>query len=267
MSFIKKNYEKVLLGAVLLGLVGCLLALPVVIQHDKDQLMQLENSIVNTPPKPLPLLDMSNEDAALQRVQSPYNLDFETTNRLFNPVQWQKRQDGGWIKIASENDIGPGAVKVTNIQPLYYIMRLDRVEPANQFSAARYVIGIEEQNAQEPFQRRPHQHYLSVGEKDEALSLISASGPANASQLTLQILSSGETVTLGQNKPYQEVDGYAAGMAYPPDPPEAKTWKDLRVGADLKISGKDYKVVVIDPNEVVISAESNQKKTTLPYQP
>jgi hypothetical protein len=182
-------------------------------------------------------------------------------------VQWEKRQDGSWFPIISESDIGPGAVKVMNIQPLYYIMQLDRIEPANQFSAARYVISIVEQNAQEPYQRRPHQHYVSVGEKDEALSLISASGPANAPELTLQILASGETVTLGQNKPYQEVDGYATELAYPPDPPEAKTWKDLRVGVDLKISGKDYKVVVIDPNEVVLSAESNQKKTTLQYQP
>jgi hypothetical protein len=264
MSFIKKNYEKVLLGAVLLGLLGSLLAMPVIIEHDKDALNDIVNGIVNTPPKPLPALNMSDEDAALARVQAPYNLDFETTNRLFNPVKWQKSTDGRWIKIATGNEVGAGAIKVTSIKPLYYILRLDRIEPANQFSAARYVISAEEQNAAQSFQRHPRQHYLSAGDKDEALSLISAGGSATDPQLSLQILSSGETVSLGQNKPYQEVDGYAADLAYPP---EGKKWNDQRVGGDLKFNRSEYKVVVIDPNEVVISAESNQKKTTLSYQP
>ena len=265
MSFIKKNYEKVLLGAVLLGLVGSLLAMPVIIAHDKDALAAIVNSIINAPPKPLPALNMTNEDTALAREQVPYDLDFETTNRLFNPVRWQKRLDGeGWIKIATGNEVGVGAVKVTAIKPLYYILRLDRIEAANQFSAARYVISIEQQNAEQPSQRRPRQHYLSAGEKDEALSLITAGGAANDPQLSLQILSSGETVSLGQNKPYQEVDGYAADLAYGP---EGKKWSDQRVGGDLKFNRSAYKVVVIDPNEVVISAESNQKKTTLSYQP
>jgi hypothetical protein len=264
MSFIKKNYEKVLLGAVLLGLVGCLLALPVIIQHNKDVVQGIVNGIVNAPPKPLQALNMSTEDAALARVQTPYALDFETTNRLFNPVQWQKRTDGGWIKIATGNEVGVGALKVTGVKPLYYILRLDRIEPANQFNGARYVISIEQQNAEQAFQRHPRQHYLSVHDKDEALSLISATGAANDPQLVLQILSSGETVNLAQNKPYQEVAGYAADLTYPP---EGKKWNDQRVDGDLKFNRSEYKVVVIDPNEVVVSAESNQKKTTLPYQP
>jgi hypothetical protein len=46
------------------------------------------------------------------------------------------------------------------------------------------------------------------------------------------------------------------------------TRNNVRVGDVLKnIDGDDYIIVVIDTNEVVISAESNQKKTTLPYQP
>jgi hypothetical protein len=264
MSFIKKNYEKVLLGAVLLGLVGSLLAMPVIIQHDKDALIAIKSSIVNTQPKPLPALNMASENDALARVQAPYSLEWEATNRLFNPVQWQKRQDGGWLKIAIGNEVGPEAVKVTGIKTLYFILRLDRFEAANQFTAARYVISIEEQNAAQAFQRHPRQHYLSVGDKDEALSLVSVTGPASDPQLVVQILRSGETVNLGQNKPYQEVDGYAADLAYAP---EGKKWSDERVGSDLKFNRNEYKVVVIDPNEVVISAESNQKKTTLPYQP
>lgn len=264
MSFIKKNYEKILLGVVLLGLVASLLMLPVIISHDQQALDDMESGIINRPPKPLPALDMSMENDALSRVQTPVSLDFETTNRLFNPVQWEKTPEGQWIKIATGNEVGPGAVKVLKIRPLYLIMKLDRIEPANQFSPARYVISIQRENAPIPSERNPRQRYISVGEKNDYFSLISASGPPNNPKLVLQLLESGETVDLELNKPFRKIDGYAADLKYGPT---GKTWNDQRVDSELKFDNNAYIVVVIDPSEVVISAESNQKKTTLPYQP
>ena len=264
MSFIKKNYEKVLLGAVLLGLVGSLLFLPIIIANDQQQLKAARENLTKIPPKPLPALDMSRETNVMNRLESPYALDFETTNRLFNPVQWQRRPDGSLIKIETGDEVGPKAVKVANIIPLHYILRLDSIEPATQVSAARYVVSIQRENAELPMQRRPRQHFVSVGEKEEAISLISASGPADNPQLVLQILETGETVTLTKATPYERVDGYAADLTYPP---EAKKWAAQRVGGVLKFYGNEYNIVVIDQNEVVISAQSNQKKTTLPYQP
>jgi hypothetical protein len=264
MSFIKKHYEKVLLGAVLLGLFAALLLLPIAIAADKATEQSILNGITRTPPKPLPALDMSRESDMLNRVQSPYSLDFETTNRLFNPMQWQKSPDGHWIIIRFGNEVGPEAVKVASIRPLYFHLNLDSVEAANQFSGARYVISTTRENAEIATQRRPHKHYLSVGDKDEALTLVAVTGAADNPQLTLQINESGEQVSLSKDKPFKEVDGYAADLKYPP---EGKQWNDQRVGAMININRNDYKVVVIDQNEVVISAESNQKKTTLPYQP
>jgi hypothetical protein len=264
MSFIKKHYEKVLLGAVLLGLFAALLLLPIAIAADKAALNAVISNIIKTPPKPLPALDMSQDSAVLSRVQAPYSLDFETTNRLFNPMQWQRSSDGHWIVIKYGNEVGPEAVKVVSIKPLYFHLTLDSVEAANQFSGARYVISTTRENAEIATQRRPHKHYLSVGDKDEALTLVSVTGPSDNPQLTLQINESGEQVSLSKDKPFKEVDGYAADLKYPP---EGKQWNDQRIGAMININRNDYKVVVIDQNEVVISAESNQKKTTLQYQP
>jgi hypothetical protein len=264
MSFIKKNYEKILLGAVLLGLVGTLLFLPVIIGRDQSAGEQMRENLIHPPPQPLPSLDMSREINALNRVQAPYILDFETTNRLFNPMQWEKMADGGWIKIETANSVGPGAVQVVKINPLYFILRLDRFEPANEYSPARYVISIQRENAAIPAQRNPRERFISVGEKNEIFSLVSASGTADNPQLVLQMADSGETVNLAMNKPFRRVDGHAADLKYPPG---GKKWNDQRVGADLKIDDGDYIIVVIDPNEVVLSAQSNQKKITLPYQP
>lgn len=263
MSFIKKNYEKILLGAVLLGLVVSLLLLPAIIAHDQQVLQDMANSIIKRPPKPLEALDMSRETNVFNRAQSAFVLDFETTNRLFNPMKWQKAVDGHWLK-ATGNRVGPGAVVVSGIRPLYFILKLDSVEPANQVSPARYVISIQRQNAPSPSQRNAKQRFISVKEKNDLFSLVSATGPSNSPQLVLQLNDTGETVNLAMNKPFQKVDGYTADLKYPP---ENKKWNDVRVDTELKIDNSEYIVVVIDQNEVVISAQSNHKKTTLTYQP
>jgi len=265
MNFLKKNYEKILLGAVLLGLLGLVLLLPIVITADKAALTAITQTIVDTPPKPLPPLDMSGESSILARIQSPYTLDLKTTNRLFNPMKWQKTSDGRLIENKYGNETGPEAIKIANVKPLYFILKLDSIEPANQFSAARYVISIQRQGAQNPGQRSPRDTYISVGEKNNTFLLVSANGSPDSPQLVLQMNNSGETVNLSKIQPHQSVDGYTADLTYPP---LTKKWDNSRVGDVLKnIDGDDYIVVVIDQNEVVLSAESNQKKTTLTYQP
>jgi hypothetical protein len=47
--------------------------------------------------------------------------------------------------------------------------------------------------------------------------------------------------------------------------PEGKKWPNQRVGSSLKFGNDEYIIVAINRNEVVLSAKSNQKKTTLTY--
>ncbi len=132
----------------------------------------------------------------------------------------------------------------------------------NEFGA-RYVIGVERQAAAAAWQRTRRQHYASVGDKNEAFTIIAANGPpGNPTQLILRLTDSGERVTLSPNKPFRRVDGYMADLKYSP---EGKNWQEQRVGDDLKFAGDDYIIVAINQNEVVLSAKSNQKKTTLIY--
>jgi len=267
MSFIKKNYEKVLLGAVLLGLVAFLLFGQVIVAREKQAMEDLTSGIIRATPKPLPALDMSRQENILNRVQSQFLLDFETTNRLFNTMQWQREPNGRVIKISNGNIVGPRAVKVANIRPLNFILRFDSFEPASQLSPARYELTIEHEGATNPLDRRPKKHFLSPGLKEQAkepLLLLSVSGPPDKPLLTVEILETGEKVTVTLDKPFQEVESYEADLTYAP---ENKHWNNQRVGAALKFGNNNYNIVVIDQNEVVISAESNQKRTTLPYQP
>jgi hypothetical protein len=271
MDFVKKHYEKILLGFVLLGLVGALVFLPFMIARDQQQLQEMSYGIVHPKVVPLAGLDLTQETNVLERLQSPYKLDFSTTNKLFNPVPWQKKADGTLIK---GSQAGPSTAVVTSITPLYLILALDSMETnsieTNEL-VARYVISMERQASALPSQRGKRQHYASVGEKvgdkNDAFIIKGASGSTadpGTLKLIVQLTDTGESATLSKDKPFRRVDGYSADLKYDP---EKKTWQGQRIGANLKFAGDDYIIVAIDPGAVILSARSNQKKTTLTYNP
>lgn len=264
MDFIKKHYEKVILSVVLLGLVGALVFLPFIISADREQVEVMINSLINPPVKPLPDLDLSAEDEAIQRLHTNYNLDFETTNKLFNPVDWEKAPDGTLIPIRNPDMIGVGALAVTKINPLYLIVTLQSVI-TNEFGA-RYVVGIERQGSPIRSQQRRMERYVSTDDpKKDLFTLLGVKGdPANPTELDLKLADTDETVAISQDKPFQEVDGYTADFKYDP---EKKVFLNRRVGSVLSFGGDNYTIVDIKPDEVVLSAESNQKRTTKSYTP
>src|SRR5277367_3482315 len=145
MDFIKKHYEKIVLSVVLLGLVGALVFLPVLISNDRQKQEDMKEEVIPKRPKPLQPLDMSRQDNVIARLQSPYDLDFSTTNRLFNPLEWKKDYSGNLIKIVTGHEIGASAAVVTKITPLYLVLTLDAVQ-TNEMGAI-YVIGVEHQAA------------------------------------------------------------------------------------------------------------------------
>ncbi|MEJ0089338.1 MAG: hypothetical protein WDM80_06280 [Limisphaerales bacterium] len=263
MDFAKKHYEKIILSAVLLGVVGFLVFLPFVIKHDQEELKRVADAVISGSVKPLPPLDLTREAAALQRVQSPARFDFSTTNRLFNPLEWKKAADGTLFPIRSGNEIGANAAVVTKITPLNLIITFDSAETNG--TVPRYVIGVERQSADKPAQRRKQQRYVSLGEKKDAFILSEVKGdPADPSGLVLKLTDSGETVTISKDVLYQRVDAYTADLKYDL---EKKNFPGRRVGSTLSFGGEDYIVVAVDVDEVILSAQSNQKKTTLRYAP
>jgi hypothetical protein len=265
MDFVKKHYEKVILSAVLLGVVGFLVFLPFVISNEQVKLKEMAETVVSYPAKPLPPLDLTRSAAISQRLKLPANFDFSTTNRLFNPLEWKKRTDGTLFPIKSGNETGTGAAVVTKITPLYFIITFDSTETNG--AAPRYVLGVERQGAEKPAMRRKQQHYASLGEKKDFFILSEVNGdPADPSGLVLKLTDSGDMVTVSKDKPFQRVENYAADLKYDLEKP-VKNFAGLRAGSHLSFGGEDYIVVAVDADEVILSAQSNQKKTTLPYAP
>jgi hypothetical protein len=268
MNFVKKHYEKILLSVVLLGLAGALVFLPVLILNDQDAARKMKEGIIRAHVDPLPALNLTQETNVSARLQSPYKLDFSTTNKLFNPLPWQRKADNTLVPV-KVGLIGPEAAVVTKITPLCLVLTLDDIQP-NELGV-RYVISMERQAAVLPGQRGKRQHYASinekVGEKNDGFTLKEVNGsPADPGtlKLILQLSDTGERATLSRDNPFRRTDAYSADLKYDP---EGKKWQGQRIGADLKFAGDDNIIVAISQDAVIMLAKSNQKKTTLTYSP
>ena len=268
MDFLKKHYEKVLLGVVLLGLVVSAAFLPLMIAGERKSLQDMADKIINRPVKPLAALELAKPDALLRRTQTPLVLDFKESNKLFNSVPWQRTPppENRLIKVQKGN-VGVEAIVVTRTSPLYLIITLDGV--STNATGVRYAIGVEHEAAAKPEQRRKKPYYAALNDKKDTFVIREVKGPAdNPTELMLELNDTAEHVVLKKGIPFKQVDGYTADLKYDP---ERKTWLGVRVGVPPKppiiVAGEEYIIVAITKNEVVLSAKLNNKKTSIPYNP
>ena len=89
--------------------------------------------------------------------------------------------------------------------------------------------------------------------------------PLNPDSVELTLTDTGEKVVVTKDKPFQRVDGYTADLKYPPENKNFPPGR--RVGALLTFNGENYNIVAIDAGDVILSSQTNQKRTTLRYAP
>lgn len=262
MEFLKKHYEKIVLGVVLAGLVGALVFMPFYISRDNEAMTALTSTIINNPTaKELTNLDLSVPAGAAARLRQTYKLDLETTNRLFNPMDWQKLPDGTLVPVLSH--IGPQMVVVTNITPLYLIIGLESVV-TNEIGV-RYAISVEKQAEKTPRKRLKVQRQAAVGDKNDLFSVVSFKGAAeNPEEVSVKLADTGEVVSFSHEKFFRRIDAYMADFLYSP---EKKVFRAKRVGEKVSFKGVDFLVDDVSQNELVLQDQSNQKKTSRPFTP
>jgi hypothetical protein len=258
MDFIKKNWEKVLLGAVLVGLLVAVVLLPLKIVAEKAALEEQKISIIERKAKEIPPLDLTEGRRAIERTAQQAALDLTTGHRLFNPVLWQRATDGRPIKVQEGNEVGVGAVEVLDLPPLYLVLTFDNVLTTD--SGSRYAIGVEKQADALRKNRIKRQTYAALGDSNDTFAIRDVVGPpADPTAVVLELTDTGERVTLKRDEPFKRVDGHAADLRYPP---ENRTFAGKRLGDTLTIARETYNIVAITKTDVVLSAPSG-KKTTL----
>jgi hypothetical protein len=262
MDFLKKHYEKVLLGVVLFGLAVAVAFLPFKIASEKQKLEDMRNQLIHPKVKPLTNLNLALPDNMLKRVAAPALVNFSDPHRLFNPMPWQKKEDR--LFKADATNIGPNAVTITKMVPLYLKLTLDEVTVTD--SGARCKIGIENETAANVKDRRK-QKYCRLGDKNEVFTVrdikVPPDNPTNAT-VVVELNDSRQRATLTREQPFRRVDGYMVDLKYDVKyAPENRSWTGRRVGATLAFNGEEYNIVAITENEVVLSAKSNLKKWTV----
>src|SRR5258705_2984847 len=138
MDFLKKHYEKILLGVVLVGLAVAVAFLPFKIASEKQKLEDMRNTLIHPKVKPLTNLDLTIYETSLKLMAASSQIDLSSTNRLFNPMPWQQTRDVPPRLIRSDK-AGPTAAVATNIMPLYLRLTFEAVNIAADGSP-KYVI-------------------------------------------------------------------------------------------------------------------------------
>ena len=266
MEFVKKNYEKVLLGLVLFGLVVAVAFLPFLVANEKQAQEDRRNKIFSQKVPPLAAPDLSGVVNLLKRAATPLTLDFSAPNRLFNPMDWQRTPDGRMVKVPTGGNAEK--VEVTQITPLYFILTLDRIELTPD-SEPRYGIGVEHEANR--WRRGPY--FVSKGEKKdytgpsgkkESFTLAQVEGSPDNPRLTLQSDDWPTPVTVTTNTPFKRVEAYSADLKFLLE--TNRPYLNRREGDKISLAGEDYKIDKINQNEVILIAP-NEKKTTIRYNP
>ncbi|HWI59133.1 MAG TPA: hypothetical protein VNZ22_18040 [Bacillota bacterium] len=258
MDFLKKHYEKLVLGLVLVGLAVAVAFLPIKIASDKQAQEDQKTALIHPKVKPLTNLDLTLPETALKRMATVETIDFGPPNKLFNPMPWQQTADKRLIR---SDKVGLSAITVTNVNPLYLKLTLDSVTVSD--SGAKYVIGVEKQAAAQATQRAKKQTYCKLNDKNDTFQLVEVKGkPEEPSQLIVLLNDTGERGVITKEQPFKRVDGYMADLRYDL---EKKTWTNRRANSQppLIFNGEEYNIVAISQTEVVLSAKSNQKKWTI----
>jgi hypothetical protein len=260
MDLLKKHYEKIILGGVLLVLALGAAALPLMITGERDTLREQEISIVSQPARPLEPLNFSTQQVALVQLRNASGIDFSTGHKVLNPYTWQRTPEGQVVVIREGDETGAKALVVTKATPLYLNITLDGVNLSE--ATPRYTISVERQAAAERSRRTKKPYFTTLNTKNEAFLLREVSGPADNPVLKLELTENGEIIEISKDRPLNRVDGYMVDLRYTLEnrPP----WTGQRVGSTLTFGGETYNIVAITKTEVVLLARSNQKKTPVP---
>ena len=271
MEQLKQHYEKLILGLAMLALVY---AAYIIVMDDSEETIEAQVLKRNKPgdddKKEMPKIDMRDYEVTLARLEKAKPLNLGNPHNLFNPVQWRVARDGTVLKVERGNEIGAGAVRLSETKPLH--LKVEYRGTSGTGSNLRYRFAVTRESAQKKKERLR----MTTTAKDEnykdtrdLFTLLKIEGPVGADgkvsdPTAFQLRLAGDTgiITVGKGKPFQRIDGYTASLAYD-TPGENKSYVNKRVGDRLFFADDGHNIVAIGESEVVLSTASTSKRTTI----
>jgi hypothetical protein len=258
-GLLKRHYEKAILVLALLGLIAAVVYLNNRKTAENEKIETYNRNIQRRKPKPVQSPDVSALGGALAQSTNPPTHNFSPPHNLLNPVKWQRRADGTLLKVETGKEIGPNALTITRIAPLNLIITMEQVA-GNGFN-----MGVMQEGATNVLLRRKYVSYVSTNSATDRVhstkvfTLREVNKNAQPPEAVIE-LADGTRLTVSTNKPFTQLMGHKVDLSYPP---ENKNFNDRRVGDPLTLAGEQYNIVAITTNEVVVSARSNDRRTTI----
>jgi hypothetical protein len=256
---LKSHYEKLLLSLMLIGLAAAVWFLYQASVTEEETLKQWIVGAERRVVKGVAPVDVSASQNILKKAQNPPPLTLAGGHNLLNPVKWQRRPDGTLLKIQTGKEVGPEAMSIARITPLYFMISLDRVA-----SPGAYFLGITRENAEKPAFRRKQSKFVKLNDvvtTNDLFTLKEIKGPPeDPTELILELTDTKERVSIAKGKDFKRAVGFEVDLKYPV---ENRDFKNLRINSTFTLAGDQYIVVAISENEVVLSARLNDKKYTV----
>jgi hypothetical protein len=262
MEFLKKNYEKVVLSVVLLGLAVAAGLLLKRVADENQRLDDIRNLDLSTAPQELVPMDTSTNLAMLARMQRDDRVRLAGTNNLFNPVVWLRRGDQ-LEKIETGREVGPAALEIVKTEPLY--LRVSYVGRNDSGGFPQFSFRIQREAAARASDRQPFTRaFTGVGGQSAGLLLREMRPPEQPTEFVLESLDDKVQMVVSAGQNYESVAGYLVTLRYPPE--NNRTFRDKRVGENILIDGENFKIVAITESSVTVEAP-NRLRTTVTAAP
>jgi hypothetical protein len=259
MEFLKKNYEKVVLSIVLLGLAVAAGLLLTQVAEENRRLEDIRNLNLTTAPRELESMDTSTNLTLLSRMQRRASVALSGTNNLFNPVTWQRRE-GRLVKIASGEEVGPAKLQIVETKPLYF--RVSYVGQTDSSGIPQYSFRILRETAARPADRLATRAFTKAGVENARL-LLREMRPAEApTEFVFESLDDKTEIVVGPGKDFERIAGYEVTLRYELD---NRVHRDKKVGDEITLDSEKYKIVAVTETSVTVEAP-NRKRTTITTQ-
>lgn len=262
MDFLKKHYEKILLGLVLVVVMFLALQIPSAISAAKRDQDERERKIKNQATNAVVPVDVGPMQKSVQNLNSPVPTKFaEPAHNILNPVLWKKGARGEWVKIPTPED----AIRRLAIKEITPLRLTVLFEKELKFSADthRMKITITDESLVPRVRRRPQSREPKVkeGESNDLFKVIAVSGSAdNPSEIKIELRKGAKQITLKRGETFSEVVAHEADLEYAP---ENKTFNDILVGGTISFNDERYKVIAITGSAVTIEGQTTPKRYTI----
>ena len=265
MEQLKQHYEKAILGLAMLALVY--VAYGVLTDNSEEAIAEQREA--REPghlkvKKEMPPMEMRGYHATLARLEKAETLNLSNPHNLFNPVQWRVARDGTVLKVESGNEIGAGAIVLSETKPLY--LKVEYRGTSGTGQNIRYRFAVTRESAKKKKERlRMTTTATKESNKDtrDLFRLIKIEGDKLApTAFQLRLDGDPGAITVEKGKLFQRIDGYTASLAYDTRG-EKKSYVNKRVGDKLFFADDGHNIVAIEEREVVLSTASTSKRTTI----